>query len=298
MPPSALRSAIYKGVRARVARSVTEREQSLGAFQKGFCAAADLSSHLCAAHAAGARDQRLGARKPRCAPGRACLPNLAASRMPNHCAAPLPPRATDLASPPRPAALSSRWRSWARCCTETAYAQCSARAAAGVCNPWSHPRPLLPLARRAPPAPDSGARASRLAHSLHAPPTAAAPRPQEFSGEQLWAQFAPHPQPGPLPPALSWLRTIVTERMCAHARRHLLAFATGLLAIPLGGLRQKISVELEEAPYAQLPVAHTCALTLRISRGYDSLEHLQAQLARSISVTVGEASHGEGFQMK
>lgn len=165
-----------------------------------------------------------------------------------------------------------------------------------MCNPWSRPWPLR--ARRAH-APDSGARASRLARSLHLPPTAAAPpRPQEFSGEQLWAQFAPHPQPGPLPPALSWLRTIVTERMCARARRHLLAFATGLLAIPLGGLRQKISVELEEAPYAQLPVAHTCALTLRISRGYDSLEHLQAQLAHSISVTVGEASHGEGFQMK
>jgi len=120
-------------------------------------------------------------------------------------------------------------------------------------------------------------------------------RTQEFSGAQLWEQFAV--PPGTLVPVLEWLRVVVRERLCARMRRHLLTFCTGVSAIPMGGLAQKISVTLEETPRGQLPVAHTCFSGLRISRDYESVEHLTEQLAKSILSTVASAAHGEGFQM-
>lgn len=138
-------------------------------------------------------------------------------------------------------------------------------------------------------------RAPLLLSFLPCTPLAYPPPSQEFSGEELWGQFAPVPEP--VPTALAWLRTIVKERMCAAVCRQLLVFTTGLHAIPSGGLRHKINVLLEDELIGQLPTAHTCALALRISVKYDSIEQLFEKLMMSISETVAQASHGEGFQM-
>jgi hypothetical protein len=108
--------------------------------------------------------------------------------------------------------------------------------------------------------------------------------------------------PDPLPPVLEWLRRIVTEVLSLSLRRALVAFITGLHALPFGGLQNKITVELREGPTesGKLPIAHTCMSQLVISRTYDDLTHLMTQLITALEHTVLSTtiSHGEGFQLE